>query len=486
MDPIKLSAPQYEFLSSPAEWVAYGGAAGGGKTFSILLDPLRHCQGEYAQPFFRGVILRKTFPQIMKSGGLYDESSKIYSYLNANFNHTRSEWTFPCGAKINLDVIQADRDLDNFQGAQLSYVAFDEATQFPLKHVLYLWGRVRSKAGIPGCLRLTANPDNDSWLYKLIHWWIDPTTGFPIKERSGKIRHFTVVDGDNFVWFDEPQYEVNPDTGEQQKTTVSFTFIPATLDDNKALTTADPSYRARLMQLSDNERERYLSGCWLAAATTDTEWPRDWFIDLFVDDSEYPPPYSEAIGNRQCVRMFAIDPSKGRNPRKGDYSAIVCSAVTSDLTYVDSDIRRRPPSQIVEDLFAFCEHPLHRIGPGDLIGIESLQFQSLFRDMILNYAKDHPQMALAIYLAAGNILIPVEDPLPKPLRIRRLDPRLRARKFRFLRNPSNSILLMQLKQFNGRNEQGQHDDGPDALDMTLQLPIQLENYYKRLAEGKTS
>ena len=76
--------------------------------------------------------------------------------------------------------------------------------------------------------------------------------------------------------------------------------------------------------------------------------------------------------------------------------------------------------------------------------------------------------------------------MPKPLRIRRLDPRLRARKFRFLRNPSNSILLMQLKQFNGRNEQGQHDDGPDALDMTLQLPIQLENYYKRLAEGKTS
>ena len=486
MDPIQLSDPQYRFLSTEAEWAVFGGSAGGGKTFSILLDPLRHCQGEYAQPTFRGAIIRRTFPQIAKAGGLLDESSKIYMHLGAEYNHTRSEWRFPSGAKISLDVIQMEKDLANYQGAQIDYVAFDEATQFPLSQVQFLWGRVRSKSGIPGRLRMSCNPENNHFLFRMLHWWLDPNTGFPIPERSGVIRHFRLADGENFEWFDDPQYEMNPDTNAMQKTTTSFTFIPATLDDNKALTLSDPTYRTRLMQLPENDRQRFLKGCWLASSNTDTEWPSDWFLDLFVDDSEYPPPYSEAIGNRQCVRMFAIDPSKGRNPRKGDYSAIVCSAVTSDLTYVDSDIRRRPPSQIVEDLFGFCEHPLHRIGPGDLIGIESLQFQSLFRDMILNYAKDHPQMALSIYLAAGNILIPVEDPLPKPLRIRRLDPRLRARKFRFLRNPSNSILLMQLKQFNGRNEQGQHDDGPDALDMTLQLPIQLENYYKRLAEGKTS
>ena len=34
--------PQEMFLSSPADIVIYGGAAGGGKSWSILYEPLRH------------------------------------------------------------------------------------------------------------------------------------------------------------------------------------------------------------------------------------------------------------------------------------------------------------------------------------------------------------------------------------------------------------------------------------------------------------
>lgn len=483
---MELSKPQYDFLTSNAEWTVYGGAAGGGKTHAILLDPLRHCQGPHAVPEFRGVIFRKTFPQISKAGGLLDASASLYSQLGANYNHTKSEWRFPSGAKVALDVIQMDKDLNNFQGAQLDYAAFDEATQFPMKHVLYIWGRVRSKSGIPGRMRMTCNPDNDSWIYTLIHWWIDPSTGFPIQERSGIIRHFQVTGDNEFVWYDEPQYEWDEELQDNKKLTTSCTFIPATLTDNKALMQADPTYRSRLQQLSDNERERYLNGCWLAPANNESEWPREWFLDVWCEEQDFPAPYSDVTGGRQCVRMFSVDPSKGRHPKKGDYSAIVCAAVTNDLTYVDSSLKRRPPSQIIEDLFAFCENPLHRIGPGDLVGIESLQFQSLFRDMILNYAKDHPEMALSVFLKAGNPIIPVEDPLPKPLRIRRLDKKLRPKRYRFLKNPSNSILLLQLKQFNGLNQKGQHDDGPDALDMAEQLPIQLQSYYERLAQGKVS
>jgi hypothetical protein len=34
--------PQTEFLRSPADICVYGGAAGGGKTVGLILEPLRH------------------------------------------------------------------------------------------------------------------------------------------------------------------------------------------------------------------------------------------------------------------------------------------------------------------------------------------------------------------------------------------------------------------------------------------------------------
>ena len=56
-------------------------------------------------------------------------------------------------------------------------------------------------AGVPGYIRATCNPDADSWVRSLIDWWIDPDTGFPIKERSGVLRWF-VRDGDSLHWAD--------------------------------------------------------------------------------------------------------------------------------------------------------------------------------------------------------------------------------------------------------------------------------------------
>jgi len=65
--------PQELFLSTPADICIYGGAAGGGKSFGLLLEALRHIDN----PQYGAVIFRRTYPEIMNKGGLWDESGMI-------------------------------------------------------------------------------------------------------------------------------------------------------------------------------------------------------------------------------------------------------------------------------------------------------------------------------------------------------------------------------------------------------------------------
>lgn len=443
------------------------GSAGSGKSFALILDPTRSTQGPHAHPDYTAALFRRTYPMIANPGGLLDECKKMYLPLGAKYNHTSAQWRWPSGATINLSSLQFDKDLQNYQGAQLTFVGFDEVTQFTQDQVLFLWGRARSKTGIKPTLRATLNPDADSWCYKFLYHWIDPSSGFPIKERSGKIRHFKVENG-LFVWFDSPQHDERG-----HKTTTSATFIPATIDDNQALMAADASYRQRLMQLPDAERERYLHGNWLASSATGQKWHRDYFIDLYVTEDQFP-----VQKHRECVRMFAIDSSLGRHEHKGDFSAIVCLVQTSDLKFVNADLARRPPGEIVEALFTFCENPLHQIRSGDLIGIEGLSFQQIMQNLIYIYAAQHPEFALSRFIRAGNPIIPINDKQNKMLRILRLDGPIRKREFRFLQNPGTTLLLQQLKQFTGIPAVGLHDDGPDALEMANNLPIHLQQMYE--------
>src|SRR5262249_29076661 len=133
--------------------------------------------------------------------------------------------------------------------------------------------RNRTTCGMRPCVRITCNPDADSWLAKFVEWWIDPDTGYPLPERGGVLRWFARVN-EELAWADGPGELRGRHPGCVPK---SATFIPARLDDNPALTTADPGYLANLMALPLVERERLLGGNWKIRPAAGKVFNRAWF-----------------------------------------------------------------------------------------------------------------------------------------------------------------------------------------------------------------
>ena len=73
--------PQERFLATSADICIYGGAAGGGKTFGLLLEPIRHMNNKN----YNAVIFRSNYTQVTSPGGLWDSSGKIYSLVKGAY-----------------------------------------------------------------------------------------------------------------------------------------------------------------------------------------------------------------------------------------------------------------------------------------------------------------------------------------------------------------------------------------------------------------
>lgn len=240
-------------------------------SFALLLEPLRYMDVEG----YKAVVFRQNYTQIMAAGGLWDESSKMYRLLpNAVATMSpKAHWTFGGKAVINFDYLARDDDVYKWQGSQICFIGFDELTHFSEKQFFYMLSRNRSTCGVKPYVRATCNPDAESWVAKFIAWWIDPETGYPIKERSGVKRYFTRVD-DTVIWGDTAE-ECAEKSGVDISLCKSVTFIASSIHDNKALLAADPSYLASLNALSLVERERLLNGNWKIKPAAGLYFPRN-------------------------------------------------------------------------------------------------------------------------------------------------------------------------------------------------------------------
>jgi hypothetical protein len=263
---------QEQFLSSCADIAIGGGAAGAGKTYAELLEPLRNKDNSD----FGAVFFRRTIPQIKNIGGLWDESSNIYPYFNAKPNSNELSWTFPSGAKLKFFHLEHEKNIYDHQGAQYPLIIFDELTHFTKRQFFYLLSRNRSTCGVKPYVRATTNPDPDSWVADFIEWWIEQDDksrnfGFPIPERAGKIRYF-IQDKETYIWGDTKS-EVIDKCGylfenEALKNTnkedlvKSATFIPGNIYQNRKLLEKDPTYLSNLLSQDEAERARLLEGNW--------------------------------------------------------------------------------------------------------------------------------------------------------------------------------------------------------------------------------
>ena len=235
------------FMSRPEKEALYGGAAGGGKSDCAIVEALRQVH----IPHYRGLILRKTYPQL---SDLIDRSREIYlaAFPKAKYNDQKHCWSFPSGAKIYFGAMQYTKDRTNYQGKRYDFIDFDELTQFTWDEYSYLFSR--NRPGGPGTrcyIRAQANPGGVG------HGWV-------------KERFITAAKPMTTIW---EEFQVRTPEGKTIKEKRDRIFVPASVFDNKILMNNSPEYLASLAQMPEAERNALLYGDWDSfSGQVFTEW----------------------------------------------------------------------------------------------------------------------------------------------------------------------------------------------------------------------
>ena len=241
---------QAVFMARTEDEALYGGAAGGGKSDALVIEALRQVE----IPNYRGLILRKTFPQLRE---LIDKTMQYYRpvFPKARYNSFAHCWTFPSGAKIYFGSLNHSSDRFNYQGQQFDFIGFDELTHFTWEEYSYVMSRNRPSGPGTRCyVRATANPGG------IGHGWVKArfVTPAPPGTRMVEIHHMEMPDGSR---------------KDLRRTRI---FIPAKVYDNKALLENDPGYLATLASQPEAERKALLDGNWDSfSGQVFTEWRND-------------------------------------------------------------------------------------------------------------------------------------------------------------------------------------------------------------------
>ena len=317
------AGPQTDFLSSSEREVLYGGAAGGGKSYAMLADPLHGLNS----PNFSGLLVRHTTEELRE---LIQKSQELYprAIPGIKWSERKSQWTSPRGGRLWMSYLDKDMDVTRYQGQAFNWIGFDELTQWSSPYAWdYMRSRLRSafakELGL--YMRATTNPGGagHSWVKKM---FIDPS---PSRQ---------------------PFWATNIETGEEIHFPKGHTrageplfkrrFIPARLFDNPYLSEGG-DYEAMLLSLPEHQKKQLLDGNWdVSEGAAFPEFNRQIHV---VDTFKVPTNWTKfracdyGYGSYTGVVWIAVAPDE----QLVIYREMYCSKVTaSDLADMILDAER--------------------------------------------------------------------------------------------------------------------------------------------------
>jgi len=287
--------PQTDFLSASEQEVLYGGAAGGGKSFAMLADPVRY----FNNPLSNKLLVRRSTEELRE---LISVSKQLYprAIPGIKFLERDKTWIAPSGASLWLSYLDRDDDVSRYQGQAFNWIGFDELTQWPSP---FAWNYMRSRlrttrnSGLNLYQRATTNPGGAG------HSWVKKTFVDPAVNNTA----FNATDpetGEDIVW---PKGHTK-----QGQPLFKRRFIPATLFDNPYLA-EDGLYEANLLSLPEHQRKQLLEGNWdVNEGAAFTEWNRNLHV---IEPFEIPNSWARF---RACDYGY------------GSYTGVVWIAVSPD------------------------------------------------------------------------------------------------------------------------------------------------------------
>ena len=218
IDLSRISDKQYKFLSASRKHVGFGGARGGGKSWSV------RTKAKILAATYKGIkilIVRRTYPELVNN---HINQLREELYGVARYNKSEKVFTFPNGSTIKFGYCNNDKDLDQYQGAEYDVIFLDEATQLQEMWIKKITACVRGVNDFPKRIYYTCNPGGAS---------------------HGYFKRL----------FIDKKYE----DGEVPE---DYCFIQALVTDNKALMESQPDYIKQLEALPPKLREAWLHGRW--------------------------------------------------------------------------------------------------------------------------------------------------------------------------------------------------------------------------------
>lgn len=260
--------PQTIFMQQKDEipLVFYGGAAGGGKSYALLMDCLKYIDC----PYFYGVYFRKTVKQLERT--LWPEAKDMfYPFLIEHTGPKKGKFKgkaqirekdkiiiFPTGARVEFSYLDSDKDCkENWQGAQLTAAYFDEFGHFSKYCFNYIRTRMRSKSKYKSFIRCSLNPEPNHFVLEYLQRYIN-AEGFAEKTLMGKFAYFVVDKGEIITsWSHQELKDKYPN-----KKPRLYTFVPSSLEDNPAMLSSNEDYADDLMANDPANAAMLLLGNW--------------------------------------------------------------------------------------------------------------------------------------------------------------------------------------------------------------------------------